>query len=256
MSFISTMHNPSDEHAQFVTLLAYDNSSRLQIQELQASYGYTLVLTDSRVDTSKAITNKLFGLIIFDVALVGFELISTAKSTDCINCHTPIIALIDVDDSSHRRNCIAAGFDDCLVKPLTADKLHETIRFWRENDTLTVSTNAIQALLTKTRNNHKLVLTLFNKLYEEFPQQIAQLELALKTAQYQLAFDITHKLNGSAVVCCLDNIAIPATTLEKCLLQKSYEDSAGHFFVLKQRVSSFLNHKQPIDDLSQLIDKQ
>jgi DNA-binding response OmpR family regulator len=256
MSFTSNMLNPADDHGQFVALLAHDSCSRLQLQELQAQCSCTLVLTDSLVDTSKIITNKLFDLIIFDVDLVGFDFISIAKSTDCMNCHTPIIALIDKDDSSYRRNCIAAGFDDCLAKPLTADKLSETIRLWRGNDALTTSTNAIQALLKKTRNNHKLVLTLFKKLFEEFPQQIDQLELALKTAQYQLAFDITHKLSGAVVVCCLDNIAIPAAALEKCLLQKNYEDSAGHFFILKQRISSFLNHRQAIDDLSRLIAKQ
>jgi DNA-binding response OmpR family regulator len=253
MSFISNMLKPPDDHGQFVTLLAHDSCFRLQIQELQTHCGCTLVLADSRVDTSKIITYKLFDLIIFDVGLVGFDFISITKSTDCMNCHTPIIALIDKDDSCYRRNCIAAGFDDCLIKPLTADKLSETIRLWRENNVLTMSTNAIRALLEKTRNNHKLVLTLFNKLYEEFPQQIAQLELALKTAQYQLAFDIAHKLNGSAAVCCLDNIAIPAAALEKCLLQKNYAESSDHFFVLKQRVSSFLNHRQAIDDLSRLV---
>ncbi len=251
------MFNSSDEYKQFVTLLAHDSRSGLQIQHFQDIYGSALVLTGSQLETATAIANKLFNLIIVDLDLNGLDLISLAKSTGSINYHTPIIALIARDDPSLRKNSIAAGFDDCLVQPLTASNLHETIKVWRENDVLTSSTNAIQALLAKTKHNHALVLVLFNKLFEELPQQIDQIEFALKTAQYQLAFEVTHKLNGAAIICCLDHIGVAATALEKGLIQKEYEYNGDHFLILKKRISLFLNHRQAIlDELGRLNDKQ
>lgn len=251
------MLKSSVEHVHFVTLLAHRYRPGMQHQNLRDIFRDTLVLTDSLDETLTAIANKLFGLIIIDLELADFDFISLAISNDCINYHTPVIALLNWDDSIQKKNSIADGFDDCLVKPLIPSNLNNAIMMWREDDALTSSANAMEALLTKTRNNHALVFTLFKKLFEELPQQIGQIEVALKTAQYQFAIDVTHKLNGAAIICCLNHIEIPATALEKCLLQTNYEESENHFFMLKKRISLFLSHRQEIlDNLGRLMDKK
>lgn len=248
------MFNPSDEHEQFVTLLAYDICSGLQIQELQDIDGCALVLTNTQNETSAAITGKLFNLIIVDLDLGGIGLVSSAKNTSCINYNTPIIALADEADPRQRRNLIASGFDDCLLKPLTADHLGEVIKLWYGNDALTSSFNAIQTLLAKCKNNYGLTLILYKKFFEELPSQISYIEEALKTGQYNLAFDITHKLNGAAKICCLQHIEETATALEKCLLQKRHGQTDGCFLMLQQCISVFISHRQLI--LDHLLNKQ
>jgi DNA-binding NarL/FixJ family response regulator len=245
---------PSDERGKFVTLLAHDLYSALQIQELRDIYGSTLILTNTQDETSIAIAGKLFNLIIVDTDLNGFGLVTLAKSIGCINYNTPIIALTDKADSSQRRHLIAAGFDDCLLKPLTADNLDEIVKFWRENDVLSSSLNSIQTLLAKCKNNRSLALALFNKLFEELPLQISCIEEALKNGQHQLAFDITHKLNGSAKICCLQDIEKTANALEECLIQKRYEYADGYFLMLQQRISVLINQRHPILDIK--ADKQ
>lgn len=251
---------PSDEHGQFVTLLAHDLCPALQIQHVRSLCGSTLVMTKTQNETSAAIASKLFNLMIVDLNLNGLELVACAKQSNCINRNTPIIALTDKTDTSQRRNLIAAGFDDCLLKPLTADNLGELINFWRENDVLTSSLNSIQTLLAKCNNNRGLVLTLCKKLFEELPLQISCIEDALKNRRYQLAFEVTHKLNGSAKICCLQDIEESATALENSLIQKKYEYADGYFLMLQQRISVFISQRQPIldhlDRRKKLTDKQ
>lgn len=216
------------------------------MQQLRSIYRNGLVFTNTQDKALTAITGELFNLIIVDLDLGDLGLVSVVKNTGCINCNTPVIALVDKMDSIQRRNLIAAGFDDCLSKPLTADNLGEIMKLWCSNDALTPFLNSIQTLLANCRNNRVLVMTLYKKLFEELPRQIDQIEAALKTGQYQLAFDATHNLNGCARTCYLQDIEELANTLEKCLIQKKYEFADGYFLMLQQRVSTFINHRHPI----------
>jgi CheY-like chemotaxis protein len=251
------MFIPSDEQQLFVTLIAYEPSA-LQILQLQDISGSTFVLATTPDETTAAIANKLFNLIIIDLDFNGFEIVSLAKNPSCINCNTPIIALTDNVDSGLRKSLIAAGFDDCLLKPLTVGSLNGVIRLWLRNDITTSSLQAIQALLTKCNNNRSLVLTLYKKLFEELPLQIIEVEHALSNDdQYQMALDITHKLNGSAKICCLQDIGEWADALEKCLIQKQYPEVNGNFMMLQQRISTFVTQRTLIlGYLGSLIDKQ
>jgi CheY-like chemotaxis protein len=248
---------PSDEQGQFVTLIAHNSYTAFHVQHTRHIYGSNFVLTNTQNETSIAIAGKLFNLIIVDTDLNGFGIVSLAKNTNCINCNTPIIALTDIADSSQRSNLIAAGFDDCLLKPLTADNLDEIINLWRKNDALTSSLNSIQDLLDKCNNNCSLVLTLCTKLFEELPLQISCIAEALKNGQHQLAFDVTHKLNGSAKICCLQDIEKTANALEECLIQNSYEYADGYFLRLQQGISAFISQRQFILDYLDIeADKQ
>jgi CheY-like chemotaxis protein len=242
------MPNPPDQLGHFITLLAHDSCPALQVLQLPDINGNRFVKTSTPHETATAIADKHFNLIIIDVTLKGVELVSVAKNTNGINYHTPIIALFDEVDAHQRRSLIAAGFDDCLLKPLTADKLYDVITLWRGNDVLTSSFSAIQALLGKIRNNNNLVLTLYTKFFDELPLQIKCIEEALKTENYKLAFDVTHKLNGAALICCLQYIEEPATALEKCLIQNNHDHAEMVFLMLQQRISDFISHRELILD--------
>ncbi|MEQ1484653.1 Hpt domain-containing protein [Methyloglobulus sp.] len=239
---------PSEEYGKFVTLLAYEDSAALQIQQLRNTDSNTLVLTSTPDDTSTAITSKQFNLIIVDMELNGFVLVSLAKTERCINRCTPIIALLDNADAMQNKKLIAAGFDDCLTKPLTADTLDEVIKLWRGEDVLTTPLDFIQALLAKCHNNNSLVLTLYQKLFEELPLQTSQIGEAIQKKQYKTAFELTHKLNGSAKICCLRHIEDSANSLETCLMLNNYVQADGYFLILKQRVADFFKHRQLILD--------
>lgn len=247
----------SEEYGKFVTLLAYEVSAELQLQQSRNTGSNTLVLTNTQDDTSTAITRKQFNLIIVDMDLNGFVLVSLAKTADCINCYTPIIALVDNADAMQNKKLIAAGFDDCLTKPLTVDTLDEVIKLWRGEDVLITLLDSIQALLEKCHNNNGLVLTLYQKLFEELPLQTSQIEEALEKKQYKTAFELTHKLNGSAKICCLRHIEDSVNSLETCLMLNNYVQADGFFLILKQRVADFFSHRQFImDRLEKVTDKQ
>ncbi len=237
---------PSDEQAQFVTLLAYDLYTKAQIQRL---YGNVLILANTQYDAANAITDKRFNLIVVDLDLDDHALVSLTKTKGCINYQTPIIALVDTNDPGQKQSLIAEGFDDCRLKPLTIADLNEIIDLWRgTSNLLTSSLNSIRTLLIKCNYNKNLVSNLYQKLFEELPLQISQIEQALKTNQHQLALDISHKLNGSAKVCCLHDIEQSASALENSLIQHSHNQADKYFLMLQQCTAAFIKQSKAILD--------
>ncbi|MCF7965444.1 MAG: Hpt domain-containing protein [Methylobacter tundripaludum] len=101
-------------------------------------------------------------------------------------------------------------------------------------------------MLGKTKNNPHLALTIFEKLFEELPLQLIQIKDALENSQYDLAREVTHKLNGSVSFCGLLEIRQPANDLEIRLLNNNYADTHQHFLTLQQCILNFTRHQKAI----------
>ena len=240
------MHRLADKREQFITLLAHADSDLPPSLPSGDLFGSSFVLTGTENETSTELTSRLFNLIIIDLDLACLNLIALAKTKGCINYHTPIIALLDEHNFSQKSSLIAAGFDDCLVKPLTIENLGDAINLWRDNDVLVSFFESIQTLLSIFRNNKAVVLTLYRKLFDELPQQIEQIENAINTGQYHLAIDATHHINASAKICYLKNIGNIANDLETCLNHKKYGLVETYFSLLQKDISTLINHRLSI----------
>ncbi len=170
------------------------------------------------------------------------ELIARIKDPVGINNKTPIIALSPSTEDVQRESQ-SMEFDDSLMSPITAERLNELIDLWQTKASALIY---IQTLQLKTKNNHRLTLTLFEKLFEELPLQIIDIKDALEKKQYDLAQAITHKLNGSVSFCGLTDIQQPANALESCLLQNDYAAIDQHFLMLQQHTLNFTYHQESI----------
>jgi len=167
------------------------------------------------------------------------EFITRIKDPLCINNKTPIIAINhSIEDAQHLME-----FDDSLMSPITTEQLNAIIDLWQ---TKALASIYIQIILSKTKNNQRLTLTLFEKLFEELPLQIVTIKNALKNKQYDLAQAITHKLNGSVSFCGLADIQQQANALENCLLKNNYASINQQFLMLQQHILNFTRLQESI----------
>jgi CheY-like chemotaxis protein len=171
------------------------------------------------------------------------ELIARIKDPAGINNKTPIIAISHPTEDAQRKAQYPMEFDDSLTGPITAEQLNTVIDLWQ---TKALALNYIQIIQLKTKNNHQLTLTLFEKLFEELPLQIIDIKDALENKQYDLAQAITHKLNGSVSFCGLTDIQQPANALESCLLRNDYAAIDQQFLMLQQHTLNFTCHQESI----------
>ena len=238
------MFNTSGQRNRFVALVV-SKPGECQISGIS---GNELVVTYSHQEALAELSGQRFNLIILDIDLQALDLLVEIKTANGINSHTPVIALMETLESSRRKPLIAAGFDDCLQKPLTYKNLDELAKFWQESTGTRLEKfyEDFQVLLVKSKNNERLVKVLYGKLFEEMPFQIDRLETAIAIKDYQTAFSATHSINGNARTCYLRVISETANALEACLLQKNYEFAEGFFLMLKQGVTDFIDHRSAI----------
>ncbi|MDO9269368.1 MAG: Hpt domain-containing protein [Methylobacter sp.] len=169
------------------------------------------------------------------------ELITRIKDPLGINSKTPVIAIINPTKDSQSDQQYSTEFDGSLTGPITEQRLNKLIDLWQ---TKASALDYIQIILSKAKNNRRLTLTLFEKLFEELPSQVIDIKDALENKQYNLAREITHKLNGSASFCGLMDIQQSANALESCLLNNNYASAHQHFLMLQQCILNFICHQK------------
>ncbi|MDP1665479.1 MAG: Hpt domain-containing protein [Methylobacter sp.] len=169
------------------------------------------------------------------------ELITRIKDPLGINNKTPVIAIINPTKDAQSDQQCSTEFDGSLTGPITEQQLNKLIDLWQ---TKASALDYIQIILSKAKNNRRLTLTLFEKLFEELPSQVIDIKDALENKQYNLAREITHKLNGSASFCGLMDIQQSANALESCLLNNNYASAHQHFLMLQQCILNFTCHQK------------
>ncbi len=240
------MSSKTNQAQQFITLIALASHPAYEAIQLPDHAEINLVYCYSHEETAKAISNRLFNLIIIDLNLDGIRLFNIAKNHACINYDTPIVALSDPMDLDRRKTVIAAGFDDCLIKPLDENQLSDLINLWQENASLNSYFESIETLLSKTKNNSRLVKMLYDKLFVDLPIQIEVIETAFNKGDLNTALDAAHALNGAVKTCYLKGIAENANALETALVQKNVDFADGYFLMLKQGVNHFIEHRETL----------
>lgn len=78
----------------------------------------------------RAAEQQMFDLILMDRRMPGLDGIGAAKALRGMGVKTPIIALTADAFEEDRRDCLAAGMDDFLAKPLAPSALRTLLRRW------------------------------------------------------------------------------------------------------------------------------
>ena len=116
-------------------LIAEDDEilGRLALRQL-AALGYTAQLTTSGKEAVQLASEQAFSLILMDVHMPLMDGLEAAKTIrqheqDSHTGHVPILA-ITADLTANRQECLAAGFDDFVFRPVTTDRMRELLLFW------------------------------------------------------------------------------------------------------------------------------
>ncbi|MDO9334762.1 MAG: response regulator [Caulobacter sp.] len=112
-------------------LLAEDNPiNAFLARTLLEREGAVVDRAASGEETLAAMEAGRYDLILMDVRMPGLSGIDAAKALRARGVSTPIVALTADAFEDDRRACLAAGMDDFLVKPLTADALRAALARW------------------------------------------------------------------------------------------------------------------------------
>ncbi|MGR9052815.1 MAG: response regulator [Gammaproteobacteria bacterium] len=244
---LSTAGNPATPRG-FSILIADDNTvNRLLLRNQLEDRCSKITAACEGKEALHYLISERFDLVLLDLQMPGYhglELIKKVREEHCINRDTPIVAVTAYAQTSERKNIIARGFDECLIKPILTEQLYEIVDLWKplcpSQPNWTANKSYSGQLLEKTAHNRELAITIVNKLLDELPRQLVEIEAALDKSDFEIAREVTHKLHGSVSFCGLTALKLPAFALEQSLLDKNSSASDKYCTELKYAVQAFI----------------
>ncbi len=122
---------PENSAKSFRILVADDNLVNQKVaKRMLERLGHTVALANDGKEALSAMKTASFDLIMMDVQMPemdGFEATRRIREWEAGKTHIPIIALTAHAMDSHREECLAAGMDSFLAKPILLEALKHQI---------------------------------------------------------------------------------------------------------------------------------
>ena len=202
-------------------LLVEDNIINQQVaMEILASAGAQVDIAGNGLEALRMVDQKTYAAVLMDIQMPemdGYE--ATARIREkSQHRDLPILAMTAHAISGYREECLAAGMNDYLVKPINPDRLFATLAQWirlergaaepagarpgpppPRPEELPVELPGIDAAaaLCRLGGNRKLLHELLAVMPQEFGQSLQVLEQTLARRDWAVAERVIHTLKGA-----------------------------------------------------------
>jgi PAS domain S-box-containing protein len=186
-------------------LVAEDNEFNSQlIEELLVRRGHTVRLVNNGREALRLAGDEVFDVLLLDVhmpLLDGFQVARAVRESErATGEHLPIIALTARSRKEDREQCIAAGMDDFLAKPIKAGDLWAAIERVLSVDSASdqPKQNLVDArvLLAACGDNGTILRKICETLELRLPDHLKAVQDALEDANALRLREAAHKLSG------------------------------------------------------------
>ncbi len=230
-------------------LIAEDYYPNLQVilQHL-ANTGYHVDTATNGLEAVEACKKNEYDLILLDVQMPemdGYQAAREIRSGDGRCKKKPIIAVTAHADSTSRENCVRAGMNDVLIKPIRRDSFLPFIDSWLAGKNSGANNKPIldhnDSVLWKSMapldykkaiyefGGDKSVLdSVLKEFLSDLDEQIRVLNTARESNDYEKLRTEAHRIRGGAVNLTAVRLAFCAEGLENCAIQGQLEQ-AGNF---------------------------
>ncbi len=234
-------------------LLVEDNEFNQQLATaLLNRAGIEVSLARDGIEAVEAVQPGRFDAVLMDMQMPrmdGIEATRNIRNNPAL-AGLPIIAMTANAMASDQENCLAAGMNDYIAKPIHVDALYATLARWTKRDIQTAKPDA-----TETRQQPKAsyaldtaraiagmggkdtYLTVLEKFIPNQGQAVQSIQGALAANDHKTAERLAHTLNGIAAT-------IGAATLSDCARQLEAairKDEAGKYPQLIDAVAKELD---------------
>ena len=204
-------------------LLAEDNTvnQKLAIAILERA-GHRVTVAENGVKALSAIDKESFDLVLMDVQMPEMDgLTATRKlrqQEESTGQHLPVIAMTAHAMQGDRENCLAAGMDEYLSKPIRAATLERVLmEVFQESQMPSAIPNSTETTpslrddvslpsetqinwkraLRNTAGDQELLLELLETFLDEVPRLVDRLNGAIEQQDRKQIGSLTHSVKGS-----------------------------------------------------------
>ncbi len=249
-----------------LVLLVEDNTimQQLAVKQLKR-LGLIVHVAANGKEAIEAFSKRAYSLILMDCQMPemdGFETTLTIRREEApTGAHVPIVAMTASAMEGDRENCIAAGMDDYLSKPVSFGQLVGMIKKWLPYAThateLTQETPIVQGQGDAALNESPLDIPYLQHLYgkegfcellesflEEATLLLASMNDSLKSRNGRELAQSAHQLKGLAAVMGAAEIDKWSLAVEKAAKLGDWEPALLSYGALEQdcdRITKFIN---------------
>lgn len=232
-------------------LVVEDNkANQLVAKAMLERFKCNITLANDGLEALELFSTQAFDLILMDCQMPemdGYEATFQIRELETQGTHTPIVALTANKQSADREQCIAAGMDDFMAKPLTLMSLKNTLQRWIsldaikshpkqriENDTLIKKVLDETSYLKRQETLGPEFKTELETFLEETPLSLTKLKMDVSQLDRANIKRITASIKSSA-----SNIAALRLSQACQKLENACGDGEAKFLNLQHKIIVF-----------------
>jgi len=152
---------------------------------------------------------------------------------------------------SYQVDCIKAGMNDFITKPIEPTKLEKTLQKWFKEtavpqkilqtellEKLPVLDNRIldlDALLAKLYGDKNMVKLIMKTFIDDVSEQLVHLQMQIEKNQLDIAKSTAHKIKGASANVCAGKMSQTALVLQNLLPRQQEDQFKENALLLKEQ---------------------
>lgn len=131
-------HEQADHRSMNILVVEDNPIGQEVLQDLLENWGHRVDVVDSGREALYGLQQRLYDLVFLDCELPGMDGLEVATAIRAfekegrLDGHVPVVALTGRARPEHRAQCMEAGMDDYLSKPVNGETLRAVVRRWAE----------------------------------------------------------------------------------------------------------------------------
>ena len=188
-------------------LLVEDNLINQHVaRTMLKKLGCTVTVANNGLEAVRAIEKSSYDLVFMDIQMPemdGLEATRAIRSLEKLSGgHVPIVTLTAHALERDRQQCFEAGVDDFLTKPVRREEILRALQRHLVADAVlpqvpVTSPPSGSHMLSLVDEDRELLGHLAGILIESTPKHLAELKVAVASADFARIQEISHKLKGS-----------------------------------------------------------
>lgn len=207
----------SDLSAPLRVLVVEDNLVNQQVAAgLLKRYGIEPVLALDGLTALERLRSEAFDLVLMDIQMPVLDGLAATRAIRCgeggaAHLGVPVVAMTANATPSDREASFAAGMNDYVTKPVSAEKMCALIEKWAPRAMLTFNRTEMQTRLQLDDDVVRQIVRLF---WEDLPVRRAELIAAVAHRDIEEILRLAHNLKGTAANLVAQGVVDAAEGLE------------------------------------------
>ncbi len=254
------------EHTKNGTILMaedYAPNQEMATQHLE-KVGYSVTIVENGLAAVKACRQRVYDLVLMDVQMPvmgGIDAVKEIRTNVSLNSKTPILAMTANADATTRKQCLKAGMNDVITKPIRRKSFLAVIDKWmnRQEDTRAIPMLEVVEeepkadvppidweVVEEEFGDLEVGLDIVNRFLETVASQRATIEQAIMEGDRKALKREFHSIKGGAATIEAVPLSNQARELEITALEADMDDIRAGFEILYKEydnLKTFVNKK-------------